>query len=308
MEKQFTLLVATDYSESTLSAERYAVQFAKNTGSLLKFLHVFESYAADQTGAFDANKIDYNPVLYEMKKLKSHVEKVIETLNFKPGDITYECLIREGKTATQIREEAKETSYDFIIIGTHDITGFRRLFSGSNTWNVIKKTGTPVLAIPGGTSFREIKNIVFATEYREGELPVINFLAELAKTFNAELTILHISANIISEEFEKELSTSFTSELKNKITYRNIKLQTLHYTDIISGIDDFCARSHADWLVMSPERPFFIDKIFHPSASITKQMSFKTNIPLLSIPDYYNPDNEWFWKLFMVDYSLNPDF
>ena len=58
---------------------------------------------------------------------------------------------------------------------------------------------------------------------------------------------------------------------------------------------------------MSPERPFFLERVFSPSVSFTKKMSFHTHIPLLSIPDYYNPDFEWFWKLFAVDYSLDND-
>ena len=226
----------------------------------------------------------------------------------KPGELNYECVIREGSAGKQIREEANEILHDFIIVGTHGAGGFRQFVLGSHTWDVIKKASFPVLAIPKDALFREIKNIVFATEYREGELPVINFLTQLAQQFKAELTVLHITSNEISEQSEKKISEEFTTELKNKIAYPNVKISVAHYTDITSGLTDFCSRVNAGWLVMSPEKPFFLEKIFNPSASMTKKMNFHTTIPLLSIPDYYNPDYEWFWKLFALDYSLDTDF
>jgi nucleotide-binding universal stress UspA family protein len=308
MEKPFKLLLATDYSEAVMNAERYAVQFARNTGSFLRFLHVFEPPIADQIGSFDADKIDYSPALYEMKKLKEHVNKLLSSLQMQPGELNFECLVREGSAAKQILEEAGETYPDFILMGTHGESGFRQFILGDHTSKVIKKASVPVLAIPKNALFNEIKNIVFATEYREGELPVINFLTQVVQQFNAELTVLHITSNIFSEKFEKTISTEFTNELKNKIVYPNVSIRVKHYTDIISGLEDFCNNTKTDWLVMSPEKPFFLEKLFNPSASTTRKMSLHTTIPLLSIPDYYNPDYEWFWKLFTIDYSLDSDF
>ena len=308
MEKPFKLLLATDYSESVMNAERYAVQFARSTGSFLRFLHVFEPLIVDQIGSFDVDKTDYSPALYEMKKLKEHVNKLLFSLQIKPGELNFECLVREGSAAKQILEEAGETYPDLILMGTHGASGFKQFILGNHASRVIKKASVPVLAIPKDALFTEIKNIVFATEYREGELPVINFLTRVAQQFNAELTVLHITSNIISEKFEKTISTEFANELKNKIVYPNVHLRVIHYTDIIAGLEDYCNNAKTDWLVMSPEKPFFLDKLFNAKASITRKMSLHTTVPLLSIPDYYNPDYEWFWKLFTIDYSVDSDF
>ncbi len=308
MENFFKIVLATDYSEAVMNVERYAVQLAKSTGSYLKFLHVFEPPMADQTGSFEPEKIDYNPVAYEMKKLKEHVNKLLLFLEIKPGELNFECVVREGGVVKQILDEANETLPDFIIMGTHGESGFRQFFMGSHTSEIVKKASIPVLAIPKDALFKGIKKMVFATEYREGELPVINFLTQVARQFKAELTVLHITSNIISEQFEKKISQEFMSELKNKIAYPNVQIRVEHYTDIMKGLDDFCNRAKTDWLVMSPEKPFFLQKIFNPSASLTKKMGLHTTIPLLSIPDYYNPNYAWFWKLFALDYSLDTDF
>ncbi len=304
MSEMMKILVATDYSEQVMNAEHYAVQLAKMQGFYLKFLHVFEPPIADQIGSFDAEKIDYSPVVHELKKLKEHVGRLMSSVGVKDGEIEYECLVREGHPAAQIVEEVNESFPDFVLMGTHGGSGFREFILGSQTWKVIKKAGVPVFAIPDDASFAGMKNIVFATEYREGELPVINFLTQLAIRFKAELTVLHITANVITEEFEKQISSLFKQELKNKIAYPGIKFKIEYATDIIGGLNQYTERNKSDLLVMSPEKPYFLERVFSPGSRTTKTMSIHTKLPLLAIPDYYNPDFVWFWKLFTMDYTM----
>ncbi|MGZ6522942.1 MAG: universal stress protein, partial [Bacteroidia bacterium] len=206
---------------------------------------------------------------------------------------------REGNVEKQVLLEAKESDIDFIFIGTHGASGFREKLFGSNTWKIIKNSDVPVISIPKDAhAFTEIKRIVFATEYREGEIPVINYLTKFAKQFNAEVIVLHISSHILSKEHEKELYDKFRAEVKNEISYKNIDMHFTYHDNIIEGLNNFCVRTKTDLLVMSPEKPFFLEKIFNPSASITKKASYNTHIPLLTIPDFYNPVYAGFWKMF----------
>jgi len=308
MSKVQTLLMATDYSIAVMNAEHYAVQLAKNEGFFLRFMHVFQPPIADQVGSFDAAKIDTAPALDELRKLKIHVSKLMQSMGVKPGEVNYECMVREGGVAQQIIDEAKESFPDFIVMGTHGESGFREFILGSHTWKVIKKAGIPVLALPKDAYYCGFKKIVYATEYREGELPVINFITQFASRFRADVTVLHITANMFSEEFEKKISSDFMHEVKDRINYPRLEMRVLHATDIINGIEDFNARQGTDLLVMTHEKPYFLEKIFTPNSALTKKMSLHTHVPLLVVPDYYNPDFAWFWKLFALDYSLDSDF
>src|SRR5258708_22683646 len=114
MDKLFNILLATDYSETVMNAERYAVQLARETHSSLRFLHVFQSPEANQTWAFDAEKIDYNPVAYETKKLNEHVLKLLRSLRLKPSELSYDCIVREAPVSSQVKKEAEEISPYFI--------------------------------------------------------------------------------------------------------------------------------------------------------------------------------------------------
>ncbi|MBA3706527.1 MAG: universal stress protein, partial [Bacteroidetes bacterium] len=196
----------------------------------------------------------------------------------------------EGSVAKQILKQVRESDIDFIIIGTNGESGFQKFLLGSHTWEVIKKSGIPVFALPKDVLYTGVKNIVFATEYRDGELPGIKFLIQLAEQFNAELTILHITNYILSEELEKDVFENFKNELKNKAPYKKLNLRAVHSDDIITGLNEFCSRTKADWLVMSPGKSFFLEKIFNSAKSITKKMSIDSHIPLLMVPDFYYPE------------------
>ncbi len=287
MEKQFKIFLATDYSEAVMSAERYAIQFTESTNAFLTIAHVYEvpfNFPSEPAQyAIATEKLRKS----ELLRLKQHFNKLVHSLNVKLNNLNFECIVLEGTIGKQIWKEAEQSHMDIIITGTHGASGFRKMLLGSHTWDIIKKSEVPVLAIPRDAVLTKIKNIVFATEYRKGEIPGIHFLAQLAKKFDAELTILHITNDSLSKEFEKIVFEKFRADLQKNVSYDKLSLRLVHYTDIVEGLNNFCLSSKTDWLVLSHAKPFFLESIFTRVNSITKEMCFQTHIPLLTLPDFY---------------------
>jgi nucleotide-binding universal stress UspA family protein len=236
MKTQFNILLATDYSTSTSGAEQYAIQLALATQSTIRFMHVFQPELIATSMSFDSEKIDYNPLKYAYDKLGEHIEECFRISGIQPGSISYTYVVREGNNIRkQILEEADEEDSNLIIVGTHGASLMHRLLLGSHTWNLIRHADIPVLAIPENTVFTEIKQIVFATEYREGEIPAIHFLAQIAKVLNAEIMVLHISRFVLSEEFENLLFKRFQIKVKNQIAYEKLHLKLIHECILQTG-------------------------------------------------------------------------
>ena len=310
MKKKFKILLATDYSEAVMSAERFAVQFAKATESQLIIFHAYDIPLASTPSKpieFAKKREDFQTS--ELWSLEQHCEKLFHSLYVSSEDLNCDYIVKEGKAGKEIRTEADKCDADFIVLGTHGVTGFREFFLGSHTWDVIKKSTLPVLAIPKDALFTGLKNIVFATDYREGEMSVIKFLVQFAKQFNSSLTILHVIDNVYSKKEELTLFETFKKEISDKLPYEKMEFRLVHYNDIISGLNEFCMQSKTDLLVLSPEKPFLWENLFSPMTSITRKMAFHTHIPILSIPDYYNTENSKFWDLFELDESyLGEDY
>lgn len=286
MKNNLKILVATDYSKTAESAERYAVQLAKTTGSELSFLHVFRGDESFPRELVDLERMDTSPVEFEVRKLEQHVEEVFNSMKIGPDEIKYNCRIGKGNITAEILNISAEESADFIVLGTHGTGAVKKAFFGTHAWDAIKKAGIPVLAIPQEATFSKVQEIVFGTEYRPGEMPVIKYLIDFAKLFGAELTVLHIANNVFSPEFEREMFERFRKEVKSKVNYDKLNIRLINGDDLVDGLNGFCVRNKACWLVMSHEKASILVSLFNP-VSFTKKMSFHTHVPLFAIPDGY---------------------
>ncbi|MGZ4034591.1 MAG: universal stress protein [Bacteroidia bacterium] len=294
MKRQLKIFLATDYSQAVINAERYAIELAKTTKSFLTILHVYEIPFSFPSEPSEYAKATEDLRKYELKKLEQHYETLLSSLDLHAAEVNCECIVLEGIVGRQIRKEAERAQMDVIITGTHGASGFRKFFLGSHTWDVIKKSKIPVMAIPKDAILTGIKNIVFATAYKEGDISGIHFLVQFAKVFNAALTILHITNHSLSKDFEALAFKKFKTEIQSKVSYDKLSLRLAYYDDVIEGLNNFCTSSKTDLLVMSHVKPFFLDNIFPPTKNNTKEMTFHTHIPLLTVPDFYVPENTEF--------------
>lgn len=149
----------------------------------------------------------------------------------------------------------------------------------------------PVFAIPEDALFTGIKNIVFGTEYREGEIHALNFLVHFAGMFDAEVTVLHITNYILTKKFEEQMFEKFRTEVVDKIPYPKLKMHLMVSENISEGVTRFCTENKTDLLVMSPQKPFLIEKILLLNMSMTKKTILHTHTPFMAIPDFYEPKN-----------------
>lgn len=309
MNIKYKILLATDYSEAVMNAEHYAVQFAKATNSILVLMHVYERPLPVSDTKENTDKIFADVERVEEEKLKDHCGRLFRSLNIKQNEIMYECIVRAGiNVGRTIRNASSEEGVNFIIVGTHGASGFRDIFFGSHAWDVIKKSSIPVLAIPQDALFAGINNIVFGTEYREGEIPVLNFLTQFAKQFDAEVTVLHSTNYILTKAFEKEMFEKFRRDIKAKNSYKKLNIQLINSENVAEGISKFCEHKKIDLLVLSPEKPFLLERIFNPLMSTSRKMVFHSTVPLMTVPDFYNPEYLDFWKHFTQGDYVNEDF
>jgi hypothetical protein len=185
----------------------------------------------------------------------------------------------------------------FIFMGTHAADGLGDLFSASHTWEVIRKAPCPVLVIPPDGFFTGIKQITYATEYREEELPVIRFVAKLAECFGAGLTVLHIGNYGFSKPIETLMFETFRKELWQKLSSKKPDIRLLQGEDLVSALNEFCIRTETDWLAISQSKPDLLDQIFDPGPNLSQKLSLQTRLPLLAIPENYSWEEKGNWEL-----------
>jgi nucleotide-binding universal stress UspA family protein len=142
---QFRSIVCpVDFSDHSLSALRYAVGLAGHERASLAVLTVNDPLLVDaaRAAAFPADYVDEEAE----NELRDFVAKAL------PAGAAWapqsDLLVRTGEPEIEIFHCAAEREADLIVMGTHGLSGYRKVFFGSVTERVLRQTHTPVLAVP----------------------------------------------------------------------------------------------------------------------------------------------------------------
>ena len=153
-----------------------------------------------------------------------------------------------------------------------------QFFSGSNTYNAIIKSETPLLLIPAGYVYSEIKTMVYAFDYlKERNLPLTR-LVPLIKALKCELTVLQVMEDAYSKKADddlKEIQFIIRNLYGDDIGY---KYDTIHSTEIAQSINSYILRNQPDALALCSVHRNLLGRIFHKS--VIKNISSVCSYPL----------------------------
>lgn len=144
MVPQFkTILVPTDFSQTSDHALEYARALAASFGGTLHLLHVVpdpvmasawsEAYAYDLTALGERLRVDAE------RQLAEKAETIRDV------GVTTESLI--GNPPTVIAMSAAQRGADLIVMGTHGRSGVTHFFMGSVAERVVRTAPCPVLTV-----------------------------------------------------------------------------------------------------------------------------------------------------------------
>ena len=270
------ILVPTDFSKTAENALFYAIELAKSEHAKLILLHV------DQTEITNPN-VPYTIYTEVIEAKKKEVKKEIDDLALKitqAGKINYESLVREGLVFETILNVIKEKEVDLVVMGTKGSGSLSNMILGSSTAKIIEKARCPVIAVPEGVEFNRIKKITYATEYHHSDIYCLKKIIEIAKPFNAQIDVLHISDTEQSPDSEKDMMKKFMNEVNEKVQYTNMSFQLLSGKKIEKVLEKYLEKDSTSMLALSTHQRDFFDKLF--GKSITKHLAYHTKTPLLA--------------------------
>ena len=151
------VLCPIDFSDSSRGALRYANAIAAHVGARLRVLVVNDPLLLEAsmltTGASELT----DETVREMQRF------VKQTLGTHAAqDIDFE--VAAGKPAPEILRVSRERQSGLIVMASHGVSGFRKLFFGSTTERVLRETSVPTLVTSGTdvgpADFEELRKAV----------------------------------------------------------------------------------------------------------------------------------------------------
>lgn len=288
-----TILALTDFSIRAVHAAEFAMHMAIKNNANLLLCHVMELVSHPADGAEfiwpDTDPLILkNKSIWELNELVKRLEKLMpqdsEYTVFKPS-INY--ITDFGLFAEIVKKVIDEKSVDLVVTGSHKSTGLARFLLGSHIHTILDKINCPVLLVPEILRFKGINNIAYATDLTFNNQKVIQYLAELAKPFDAIISVAHISPlEFTATEPEQTLEYSLNEQLgpdHPRVFYHTIKRD-----DVKAGLLEITDTGKADVLALVHKRYSFFERLFH--ASMSKQMADNSAVPLLVLPFSFSID------------------
>jgi nucleotide-binding universal stress UspA family protein len=272
-----TILYATDYSENSVAALKYAYSLSTAIRATLKVVHVFNY--PKMLDDLSLKSEDAFPDI-EAKSFKKHYSKLTdfckEHLSTDPDKINVKVEPIEDKTVVNgIVSKAKEIDAILIVTGMKGLSSLKEVIMGNTIKHLIERSPCPVLSIPKDASHTQIKTIVYATDFEEEDLGAIDKLIEIAEPLNAKIKLVHISP--LKEKVGIEQKKN---KIQKYVEYPNLELDVIYSDDVFNDLKIYLDKANADLIAMlERESKSLSSEIFH--RDFVKRMESYGKIPLM---------------------------
>jgi nucleotide-binding universal stress UspA family protein len=138
-----TILVPTDFSETSDLAVQAALSLAQKYGAEVVLTHVYAIpiYSFPDGAYISPANLATDISNAAQKGLDALVQRI------SPQGIKIRALLREGNADEEIRNLVHELPADLVVVGTHARRGLARALLGSVAETVIRTVDVPVLVI-----------------------------------------------------------------------------------------------------------------------------------------------------------------
>jgi nucleotide-binding universal stress UspA family protein len=188
-----SILCAVDFSPQSSAALQMAAELAGQSGG-----HLTALYVEDASVSLGAAAAGYDKTLLQksnLNQLERFMDRIARSTSLPPDTSSVESLI--GQPATAIVKFATKVSADLIVMGTNGRRGPAKLFFGSVTQAVLRRTSTPVLVVarsrPKRSAVKRLAHPVLAAlELGPNERTDAKRMARAATLIGGPLTLLHV--------------------------------------------------------------------------------------------------------------------
>jgi len=265
------ILCPTDFSETAQNAVAYAAKLAQVTHCDLTLLNIQSIFDVTPADVFRGKGVIAATVSRQLEEQSLQISKAFK--------ISCYAEVESGAIRLSAMIHNKAKSYDLIVMGTDGPDNLYQFFNGSNTYNAIIRSSTPLLLVPPGYVFTEIKTVVYAFDYlKERELPLTRILP-IIKALNCELTVLQIMEEAYSKDAEEELKELQFIIRRFYDDSLNLRYETVRSSEIAQSINSYMLRNQPDALAICSVHRNMIQRLFHKS--VIKNITAFCSYPVL---------------------------
>jgi universal stress protein A len=194
-----TILCPIDFSDQSRHALRRAEALASRHRSRLIVLTAVDPLLAEAAKVrlgLDLAATEVEPALREFVRTTWRDET-------RGGDAVFH--VRVGDPASVILDAARD-GVDLVVMGTHGLGGFRKWLLGSTTQRVLRRTRTPLLAVPAVSAESTTPDVgvaqvngsvLAASDLSEASVHAMRWAAQFATEYDVLLLLAHVVEPVV---------------------------------------------------------------------------------------------------------------
>jgi nucleotide-binding universal stress UspA family protein len=269
-------LVPTDFSETSKNAARYAAQMAAEIpGGKVFLINVSDKFTAGSDGSpLNETKKDRRTILLQAL---GHMGDELRSL----ANVEIEYVIEEGSSLVETLERyVRHQGVHMIVMGITGASRLEQLFIGSNTLDMVDAGVCPVMIIPPDASYKPIKNVLFASDFKEVEttVPVVPVKSVL-DLFRASLHIVNVNSEHyvdITDEYKAQ-----RVKLEKILGDYQPEFYFIRQYDFLDAVSQFTQDKNIDVIVTVPKEHSFLSGLF--KTSHTRKLAYHSHVPIIAI-------------------------
>lgn len=276
--------MATDFSEQSMLAAKYAARLAKQMGSQLDFVHVVPQELYVARPYMLAAELQKAECARGRSDLHEFATKVPEVRVLRHKEVVL-C----GPTAESIIKIAEERRADLLVMGSHGRSGVKKLALGSIAEKVIRHLHRPVLVIGPNCSHRYswLKSVLLATDISVDSLRAAQYAVSIARQSGADITITHVLPEQ-SGDTNRTIEQWILRELLSLVPHDAHFSKFVHFQvvrgDTAAAILRIAKDCNAGLIVTGPkESSIFAD---HAPGTILSKLIGHAQCPVLAVPPH----------------------
>jgi nucleotide-binding universal stress UspA family protein len=255
------VIIPVDFSPTALNAARFTSQMLAGKTDTQTILYT--NYESED---------DYDIVKNYLESLKKEF--------FRKGNTAIEYVMEAGGSfIDNLSRLAQLKQASLITMGITGKSVFEQVIIGSNTLKMIDRKICPVMIIPPDAEFNSIKNIAFASDFKNvTESTPAAQIKEMLQLLNAKLYIVNVSPEhyvSLTDEYQQG-----KEEFLQLFGDHSPEFYFISMNDFYEAIDSFVKDFGINLLLTIPRK--HSNEISLWKSSHTKRLAYRSTIPILA--------------------------
>lgn len=284
------ILVPTDFSPESINGLTMAVEIANAVGATVHLLHIVdiampseveEDVEITNLGLASEQDLQNSEKVYLMKllkEIKAKIDKLTEGLK----NVSIHSHVSFDRITHQINKFVEKYDISLIVMGSKGTGGNDNFLLGSNAEKVIRTAKVPVLTVKQTVEDVNLKNICFASDFKEVPATAIDLLKKLQKIYGA---VIHLVKIITPSNFELSSVTRQTIKIfAMNCLLENYTINDYNYYTEYEGILSFAKEMNIDLISMTTQgNTGFIRML---KGSIAEDVANHSVLPVLTFNEF----------------------